>query len=177
MSPIRVFIDSSDSQFVQALTGVLHQAGVVVAHSGNGVNITLTDKDKSLACAPAEIFLKKPVRLATLLPQLKSAGAVRQEIMISPRYLLDFHHKSLHDAHRRQSLSLTDKELAIMTALADGTPVARDALLAEAFGYGSDLETHTLETHVWRLRQKLKEWLDDALEIATTENGYRLEVK
>jgi DNA-binding response OmpR family regulator len=52
-------------------------------------------------------------------------------------------------------------------------PVAKEVLLQEVWGFQSDLATHTLETHIYRLRQKIKT-LTEITFIFTTENGYGL---
>jgi DNA-binding response OmpR family regulator len=59
---------------------------------------------------------------------------------------------------RNRKLRLTDKECAILKYLyrAGGRPVPRQVLLNEVWGYNSLMTTHTLETHIYRLRQKIE---------------------
>lgn len=74
------------------------------------------------------------------------------------------------------SVRLTEKERDILLALLDAGDqgLARQALLDTVWGYASGVETHTLETHIYRLRQKIE--TDPAHpEILLTENeGYRV---
>ncbi|MEM1020407.1 MAG: response regulator transcription factor [Pseudomonadota bacterium] len=71
---------------------------------------------------------------------------------------------------------LTDKETAIIKYLikADGRPIARDQLLGEVWGYNASVTTHTLETHVYRLRQKIEADPSNAQILVTQTGGYRL---
>jgi hypothetical protein len=83
--------------------------------------------------------------------------------------------KSLTDAvgvvHR-----LTEKEAAILTYLyeANGQPVARELLLRDLWGYNTAAETHTVETHIYRLRQKIEKDAGRSRVIITDSLGYRL---
>ncbi len=73
-------------------------------------------------------------------------------------------------------IHLTDKELRILKALhrADGQPVARETLLHEVWGYRAGVTTHTLETHIYRLRQKIEPDKDTATLLLTEPGAYRL---
>ena len=69
---------------------------------------------------------------------------------------------------------MTDKETAIMLLLAEsGQPWGREDLLREIWGYDSTIDTHTLETHIYRLRRKLAD-LGGGGDIVTTPAGYQL---
>jgi DNA-binding response OmpR family regulator len=71
---------------------------------------------------------------------------------------------------------LTEKETAILKYLfrAGGKVVARDVLLNEVWGYNAGVTTHTLETHVYRLRQKIERDPGNAEILLTEPGGYRL---
>ena len=58
----------------------------------------------------------------------------------------------------KKKIRLTDKEASILKYLfrAGDRPVARDVLLNEVWGYNAGVTTHTLETHIYRLRQKIE---------------------
>ncbi|HYA81551.1 MAG TPA: response regulator transcription factor [Methylocystis sp.] len=75
-----------------------------------------------------------------------------------------------------QETSLTEKESAILARLAraDGEVVAREALLRDVFGYSPGVATHTLETHIHRLRRKLERAPRAARVLETAPGGYRL---
>ena len=75
-----------------------------------------------------------------------------------------------------KKIRLTEKETSILTCLyrAGGKPVTRDVLLDEVWGYNSGVTTHTLETHVYRLRQKIEPDPSNASLLLTESGGYRL---
>jgi DNA-binding response OmpR family regulator len=75
-----------------------------------------------------------------------------------------------------RDIRLTEKETNILKYLyrAGGKPVGRDELLHEVWGYNSGVTTHTLETHVYRLRQKIELKKGVATLLVTEPGGYRL---
>ncbi|WP_425410515.1 response regulator transcription factor [Hyphococcus sp.] len=75
-----------------------------------------------------------------------------------------------------KKIRLTEKETSILKFLyrAGGKPVTRDVLLDEVWGYNSGVTTHTLETHVYRLRQKIEPEPSNASILLTESGGYRL---
>ena len=75
-----------------------------------------------------------------------------------------------------KKIRLTEKETSILKFLyrAGGKPVTRDILLDEVWGYNSGVTTHTLETHVYRLRQKIEPNPSSASILLTESGGYRL---
>lgn len=75
-----------------------------------------------------------------------------------------------------RDIRLTEKETNILKYLyrAGGKPVGRDELLHEVWGYNSGVTTHTLETHVYRLRQKIEPQKGTATLLVTEPGGYRL---
>jgi len=75
-----------------------------------------------------------------------------------------------------QSEKLTDKEADFLSFMhrARGEIVSRDVLLAEIWGYNAQVTTHTLETHIYRLRQKIEKDPANAELLITEPGGYRL---
>ena len=73
-------------------------------------------------------------------------------------------------------IRLTEKETAILKYLfsAGANVIGRDVLLNEVWGYNSGVTTHTLETHVYRLRQKIERDPSNADILVTEPGGYRL---
>ena len=73
-------------------------------------------------------------------------------------------------------MRLTEKETAILKYLyrAGDKVVGRDVLLGEVWGYNAGVTTHTLETHVYRLRQKIEADPSNAQILVTEPGGYRL---
>lgn len=84
--------------------------------------------------------------------------------------------KVLTDREGRK-IRLTEKETNILKYLyrAGGKPVGREELLSEVWGYNANVTTHTLETHVYRLRQKIEPDPSNARILLTDSGGYRLQ--
>lgn len=135
-----------------------------------------TDSDTILGLeAGANDYVTKPFRFAVLLAriraQLRQHEQSEDATFTVGRYLFKPSQKLL-TTEDGQKIRLTEKEAAIIRYLyrADQKVVTRDVLLEEVWGYNSGVTTHTLETHVYRLRQKIERDPSNA-EILVTENG------
>ena len=72
-------------------------------------------------------------------------------------------------------LKLTEKEINTITYLSKSKkPVSIDELQAEVWSYHSDIETHTVETHIYRLRKKISNTFNDKDFIISKKNGYQI---
>lgn len=73
-------------------------------------------------------------------------------------------------------IRLTEKETAILKYLyrAEGRVISKEELLTEVWGYNKEVTTHTLETHIYRLRQKIEIEQDEEGILLTEAGGYRL---
>ena len=70
-------------------------------------------------------------------------------------------------------LKLTEKEINIITYLSKSNkPVSIDELQENVWGYQSDIETHTVETHIYRLRKKMNNIFSDENFIKSSKAGY-----
>ena len=118
--------------------------------------------------------LAKPFRLATLLARLSAQLGPDGEdraVQIGP-YLFRPGAKLLMGT---RNIRLTEKETNILKFLHDaGRAVPRETLLHEVWGYSPAVTTHTLETHIYRLRRKIEENPGQAKILVTEEGGYRL---
>lgn len=120
--------------------------------------------------------LPVPVRLGALISRMRFYASMAQGQALDPvqwgGYIIDPGQKTL--CHADASQTLTDKELAILLLLVQsGEALSREELLRVVWGYDADLDTHTLETHIYRLRRKLAELGGDG-DIMTTPSGYQL---
>tara|TARA_B100000965_G_scaffold66167_1_gene51877 strand:+ start:5937 stop:6500 length:564 start_codon:yes stop_codon:yes gene_type:complete len=93
---------------------------------------------------------------------------------------IDLHHYKLNLNSRKifddkNELHLTEKETNIIIFLKEiGKPVTVDELQTEVWGYNSKLETHTVETHIYRLRKKIIDIFNDKDFIKSTKLGYKI---
>lgn len=86
--------------------------------------------------------------------------------------------KEILNCRNNEITKLTEKEIAILKYLykAQDRIVTKTELLQEVWGYAPDASTHTVETHVYRLRQKVEQDDPAAQLISTLEGGYQLKV-
>jgi len=128
----------------------------------------------------ANDYIAKPFRLNELLArlraQLRSFEASEDAVFTIGPYTFRPSVKQLLEPVRNKRIRLTDKETAILKFLyrAAGKPVARQVLLNEVWGYNAAVTTHTLETHVYRLRQKIEPDPSISRLLLTEGGGYRL---
>jgi DNA-binding response OmpR family regulator len=129
----------------------------------------------------ANDFLAKPISFVVLLERVhnqlrrheQSEDAVLQigpyEFRPAMKLLLD---------EAGKKIRLTEKETNILKYLyrAEGRPIAREELLDKVWGYHREANTHTLETHVYRLRQKIEPEPQRARILITESGGYRLQL-
>ena len=127
----------------------------------------------------ASDYVGKPFRFAVLLARVRAQLRAHEHsedavLRIGP---YEFHPagRVLVDGKGRK-LRLTDKEANILKYLyrAGAQSVTREELLAEVWGYNAGVTTHTLETHVYRLRQKIEPEKGQARLLLTEAGGYRL---
>jgi DNA-binding response OmpR family regulator len=129
--------------------------------------------------AGADDYVSKPFRFAVLLArirvQLRSHEQSENAVFHLGPYEFRPAQKLLLDAAKKK-VRLTEKETNILKYLyrAGGKPVAREELLAEVWGYNAGVTTHTLETHIYRLRQKIEPDASAARLLLTEAGGYRL---
>ncbi|WP_048644807.1 response regulator transcription factor [Nitratireductor soli] len=139
-----------------------------------------TDSDTILGLeAGANDYVTKPFRFAVLLARIRAQLRQHEQsedatFSVGP-YTFKPSQKLLID-ERGGKIRLTEKEAAIIKYLyrAEEKVVTRDVLLEEVWGYNSGVTTHTLETHVYRLRQKIERDPSKAEILVTESGGYKL---
>lgn len=139
-----------------------------------------TDSDTILGLdAGANDYVTKPFRFGVLLAriraQLRSHEQSEDAVFKIGPYTFRPSAKILVDALEKK-VRLTEKETSILKFLFRAGPkvVGREVLLTEVWGYNSGVTTHTLETHIYRLRQKIERDPSNAEILVTEAGGYRL---
>jgi DNA-binding response OmpR family regulator len=129
----------------------------------------------------ANDYIAKPFRMAELLARLRAQLRIFENsedaiFSIGP-YTFRPSAKLLQDPVKNRRIRLTEKEAAILKFLyrAGTRPVGRQVLLNEVWGYNAAVTTHTLETHIYRLRQKIEPDPTNARLLLTEGGGYRLD--
>ena len=129
--------------------------------------------------AGADDYVAKPFRFAVLLAriraQLRSHEQSETAVYHIGPYAFQPAQKLLID-QRQRKIRLTEKETNILKYLyrAGDKPVSREELLTQVWGYNAGVTTHTLETHIYRLRQKIEPEQGMARLLLTDAGGYRL---
>jgi DNA-binding response OmpR family regulator len=156
----------------------MRQRGVVAPI----IMLTAADTDEDTIKgldAGANDYVTKPfkfqVLLARIRAQLRSAEQSEGAVFHLGTYEFRPSAKLLIDANQKK-IRLTEKETNILKYLyrAGEKAVSREELLAEVWGYNAGVTTHTLETHVYRLRQKIEPDPSNARLLVTEAGGYRL---
>lgn len=139
-----------------------------------------TDADAIVGLeAGANDYVTKPFRFAVLLARIR---AHLRQFDQSEDATFAIGHYTFKPAAKilveddGKRVRLTEKETAILKYLyrAGEKPVTRDVLLHEVWGYNSGVTTHTLETHIYRLRQKMERNPASAELLVTEAGGYKL---
>lgn len=139
-----------------------------------------SDSDEILGLeAGANDYITKPFRFAVLLTRIRTHLRQHEQsedatFSIGP-YTFKPASKMLIDESGGK-VRLTEKETAILKYLyrSGERTITRDVLLSEVWGYNSGVTTHTLETHIYRLRQKIERDPSQAAILVTEAGGYKL---
>ena len=116
-----------------------------------------------------------PVKISNLIDQL-NARLIQQNYSAQSnvninKYILDTNARVLKKSDKE--LKLTEREIDTILFLKNkDKPVKVDILQKEVWKYGEDLETHTVETHIYRLRKKIKVTFNDDTFIKSKKDGY-----
>ncbi len=124
--------------------------------------------------------LPPPVKASALIAILQNAHRSESNapsILKIGNHTLDVR-ESLWISTGKESVRLTEKEVAILSYLArlKGSTISREDLLSCVWDYAQTVETHTLETHIYRLRQKIEDDPSNPKIILTMDDGYKLGV-
>ena len=118
---------------------------------------------------PISIFkLVEQINIEFLKIQFNS----QSEIKIN-NYTIDLNSREI--LIKNVKLKLTEKEINIITFLSkSNVPVSIDELQEKVWSYQPDIETHTVETHIYRLRKKILNIFNDDEFIISEKNGYKI---
>jgi DNA-binding response OmpR family regulator len=138
-----------------------------------------TDSDTILGLeSGANDYVAKPFRFAVLLARIRALlrqhEASEDAVFTIGSYTFRPSSKML--LNQGNKVRLTEKETSILRYLfrAGQKPVSRETLLQEVWGYNSGVTTHTLETHIYRLRQKIEKDAAAPIILVTESHGYKL---
>ncbi|MBR5130811.1 MAG: winged-helix domain-containing protein [Alphaproteobacteria bacterium] len=129
-----------------------------------------------LAHDEADFCLPIPCRLNVLKQTITKALEASQNTTIfeNPIFIFNGKNRRVYNKQTENEIYLTEKENALVSYLAKkmGTPCTKEELLAHVWNYNPDVETHTVESHIYALKQKIG--LDANFFIQSNNNGYFL---
>ncbi len=137
----------------------------------------IATKKKLLNLNNQVVFEKFPVKINTLIEKINVQFLKKQFNSKSKydlkNYVIDLNSRSITSKNKK--IKLTEKEIDIIIYLSKKNKITSiQELQKKVWGYQSDLETHTVETHIYRLRKKfLKEFKDEGF-ISSEKNGYQI---
>ena len=158
---------------------------IIEISAENPLNISLNKKNDHLVIVKKLVknlnnqilVTSLPIKLSKLIEKLnieflKRNFQSQSEFKIQ-KYNLDINSREL--IFKDKKIKLTEKESNIILYISNSTkPVSIENLQLNVWGYHSDLETHTVETHVYRLRKKILATFDDNDFIESKKNGYQI---
>ncbi len=127
----------------------------------------------------ANDYVAKPFKIAVLLARIRAQLRQHEQSEDAVFTIGPFSFRpaaKLLIDEKGSKIRLTEKEASILKYLyrADEKVVSRDTLLHEVWGYNASVTTHTLETHIYRLRQKVEKDPSAAQLLVTESGGYKL---
>ncbi len=139
-----------------------------------------SDSDQILGLeSGANDYVTKPFRFAVLLARIRAQLRQHEQSEDAVFTIGSYTFKpaaKLLVGEKGSKVRLTEKETSILKYLyrAGEKVVSRDVLLHEVWGYNAGVTTHTLETHIYRLRQKIEKDPSNAELLVTETGGYKL---
>ena len=124
------------------------------------------------------IFDNFPIRLSKIIDKI-NIQLIKQKYDFQSKINIKNYNLNLNSriiSHNKKSLKLTEREIDIILFLKkQNKPKKIEILQNEIWHYSSDLETHTVETHIYRLRKKIKDQFNDDNFILSYKDGYSIE--
>lgn len=169
-----------------------HQADIIVVDENIKLLETVAAKDnktpiillsrlgKDIEETGALQVIEKPFFLSSFLDSLKSSIHLfensEEGALEFNQYILYPIRKEILNLRSNEIIKLTEKEVSIIKYLYKNKDkiINKSSLMKEVWGYALDAATHTVETHIYRLRQKVEHENADAQLILTSDGGYQL---
>jgi len=155
----------------------LNKQEIIKSNIINNLNYLILSPKKILNFKNQVIINKLPISIFKLVEKiniefLKLNFNVQSNVKIG-KYIIDINSRELIKDHL--NLKLTEKEInSIVYLFNSKKPVKAQELQAKVWGYQSDLETHTVETHIYRLRKKIIDIFNDTSFLVSLKNGYQI---
>ena len=162
VKPIQIKKIDEDKKFIEN--------SVILVNQKDFSSLKSKTDEKQILC-----ITKFPIKISSLIDQL-NARLIQQNYSAQSnininKYILDFNSRILKSSDNE--LKLTEREIDTIIFLKnENKPIKVDVLQKEVWKYGEDLETHTVETHIYRLRKKIKDTFNDDTFLQSKKDGY-----
>ena len=130
----------------------------------------------------AHAIIQKPLLLSNFLDTIKASINIFENSdegnLEFNKYVLYPFRKEILNKRDKSIIKLTEKEVSIIKYLYknSGKIASKNDLMQEVWEYSADVATHTVETHIYRLRQKVEQDNPDNQIIITSDGGYQLKI-
>ena len=146
-----------------------------IIDSFNSIKILATKKINKISIY--DDIVKLPTSLSEINQVIEKAASkkifIKNSSIKIKEYILDKNKKKLSKSTK--SLIITEKEVQLLELLLQHTkPITKNKILSSAWNYSSEADTHTLETHIYRLRKKISKTFNDNKFILNNKEGYYL---
>ena len=166
---------SNKDDFFQDLNknNSLHQSTIVTNSIEN-----FKPNTKNIDMRNILVFENFPIQLNKIIDQI-NIQLIKQKYNFQSKISIKNYNLNLNSriiSKNKKDLKLTEREIDIILFLKkQNEPKTIDVLQNEIWHYSSDLETHTVETHIYRLRKKIKDQFNDKSFIVSYKDGYSIE--
>ena len=140
-------------------------------------NFLVVSKKKYLNISNQFVLENRPIKILKLIEKiniefLKIKFNSQSQVKVK-KYIIDLNSREI--LIKDTKLKLTEKEINTITYLSNSNkPVGIEELQRMVWSYQSDIETHTVETHIYRLRKKILNTFNDNEFIISKKNGYQI---
>ncbi len=164
----KILLDECDAVDRHVLTQAIHAHIPSIVFVKDGADFDLK--------FDVNAFFKPPYRIGKILDYLDREMFKNQypETIEHADYVLNCNTSILSIGYKKYYLSDREKTLVAELLLAKNNGCSRDYLLKKIWDYKPDLETHALETQIYRLRQKIEEEPDTPKRLVTIDGGYKI---
>lgn len=189
-SPLIIF--SPDADFSTTLAACVQSEldlSCVIVSTKNDLKQNISDAlavvateniEEKLPCEVISV-MNPPVKMQDLLDDIANLlhNPTIEDVRFGEDFCLQLRQKQLSHTPSGKSVLLTDKEVQLLQQMARNVSkmVPKDLLLKEVWGFDDTIDTHTLETHIYRLRGKFRDISGDDSAIIATDGGYGLNIK
>ena len=165
----------NDDDFVSELNKDISLSQItIITNSLQG----LKTKIKNIDIRKVLVFDSFPLQLSKILDKI-NVQLIKQRYNFQSKISIKNYNLNLNSrviSKNKKDLKLTEREVDIILFLKKkNKPNTIETLQNEIWHYSSDLETHTVETHIYRLRKKIREYFNDKNFILSNKDGYFIE--